>query len=196
MVKTVYFDQVELIKGIISLHCPQGIDLDPTYGKGNFYKKIKKPVYYFDIDSKSCVKGDSRNLPFDDLTIGSIMFDPPFLATKGPSLSKTDSSNKMAKRFGVYPTEEKLHEMYLDSLKEFYRVGKPGCILIFKCQDKVSSGKQYFSHCWIFNKAVEIGWKPLDLFILCAKNRLTPKWQTDNQKHARKYHSYFWVFKK
>ena len=69
-------------------------------------------------------------------------------------------------------------------------------ILIFKCQDKVSSGKQYMSHCFIYNEAIKIGFYPKDLFILLAKNRLVADWQLKNQKNARKFHSYFWVFEK
>lgn len=69
-------------------------------------------------------------------------------------------------------------------------------ILIFKCQDKISSGKQYMSHCFIMNEAVKIGFYPKDLFILIAKQRLVADWQAVNQKNARKYHSYFWVFQK
>lgn len=81
-------------------------------------------------------------------------------------------------------------------MKEAYRVLKPNGILIFKCQDKVSSGKQYMSHVFIMNEAVKIGFYPKDLFILIAKNRLIANWQIKSQKHARKFHSYFWVFEK
>lgn len=124
------------------------------------------------------------------------MFDPPFLATKGKSLNDNNDNNKINKRFGVYPTEVELHQFYIDSLKEIYRILKNNGIFIFKCQDKVSSGKQYFSHCFIKEKAVEIGFYPKDLFILLAKNRIVADWQVKNQKNARKYHSYFWVFEK
>ena len=123
------------------------------------------------------------------------MFDPPFLATTGSSLSKIDSSNVINKRFGVYDNELSLFKFYKNAIKEFYRILKPDGILIFKCQDKVSSGKQYFSHCFIYNTAIDIGFYPVDFFILLSNNRITAKWQ-QNQKHARKYHSYFWVLKK
>jgi len=69
-------------------------------------------------------------------------------------------------------------------------------ILIFKCQDKVSSGKQYFSHNFIMNEAEKIGYYTKDMFILLAKNRIVADWQLKNQKNARKFHSYFLVFEK
>lgn len=124
------------------------------------------------------------------------MFDPPFLATTGKSLNENKDNNIINKRFGVYPTEQELHKFYIDSLKEAYRVLDNKGVLIFKCQDKVSSGKQYMSHCFIYNEAVKIGFYPKDLFILLAKNRLVADWQLKNQKNSRKFHSYFWVFEK
>ena len=52
------------------------------------------------------------------------------------------------------------------------------------------------SHVFIMNEAVKIGFYPKDLFILLAKNRVVADWQVKNQKNARKFHSYFWVFQK
>ena len=124
-----------------------------------------------------------------------MILDPPFLATTGKSLKDGTDSNKLNKRFGVFTDEVSLHQCYVDMLEEAYRVLKPKGILIFKCQDKVSSGKQYMSHVFVMNEAAKIGFYPKDLFILLAKNRLVADWQK-NQKHARKFHCYFWVFQK
>ena len=52
------------------------------------------------------------------------------------------------------------------------------------------------SHCFIYNEAVNVGFYPKDLFILLAKNRLIADLQMKNQKNARKFHSYLWVFQK
>lgn len=183
------------------LHVPTGkIDLDPTYSKGNFYNNtgIDNPQYIFDINPQSnkVAYGDSRNLPLEDNSIDCEMFDPPFLATTGKSLNTDDNNNIINKRFGVYPSEKELHQFYIDSIKEAYRVLKPNGILIFKCQDKISSGKQYMSHVFICNEAMNVGFYPKDLFILLTKNRIVADWQLKNQKNARKFHSYFWVFQK
>ena len=198
IIKSTSFNQEEIIQSIIDLYCPDGIEVDPTYSKGNFYKgTIAEPLHKFDIKpyNSSIRQSCATNLPLSDSSISSIMFDPPFLATTGKSLTKNDGSNKINKRFGVFKNENELHSFYHLALSEFYRVSKKNGILIFKCQDKVSSGKQYFSHCFIYEKARLLGWYPQDLFVLLAKNRIVANWQR-NQRHCRKYHSYFWVFRK
>ena len=199
MVKSISFDEQEIIQGILKLHCEYPIELDPTYSKGNFYKKgIKAPKYKYDIEPQlsEVVKANAEHLPLEDECINTIMFDPPFLATTGKSLLIKNDSNKINKRFGVYPTEKKLHRFYINALKEFHRLLKNNGILIFKCQDKVSSGKQYFSHNFIINEAEKLGFYTKDMFILLAKNRIVADWQLKNQKNARKFHSYFLVFEK
>ena len=82
-----------------------------------------------------------------------------------------------------------------DAMQEAARILAPRGVLVMKCQDKVSSGKQYMMHCDIYNWAASLGFEVCDLFILLAKNRLVADWQR-NQKHARKFHCYFWVFRK
>ena len=201
MIKSISYDQGEIIRNILQLHVKnKEIDCDVTYSKGKFYENtgIKAPIYKFDIAPASDVVtyADSRDLPLADGSINCMMFDPPFLATTGKSLAAEDGSNRINKRFGVYPSETELHQFYIDSIKEAHRVLRKDGILIFKCQDKVSSGKQYMSHVFIANQAVENGFYPKDLFILLSKNRLVADWQLKNQKNARKFHCYFWVFQK
>ena len=200
LIKSISYDQSEIIKNIIQLHVPHGcIDCDCTYSKGNFYNNtgIQPPQYKFDIlpQTEDTIMASADNLPIDNESLNCIMFDPPFLATTGKSLNKDNGGNIINKRFGVFPNEIELHEFYIRTLKETFRVLKDKGVLIFKCQDKVSSGKQYMSHVFIMNEATKIGYYPVDLFVLLAKNRIVADWQK-NQKHARKFHSYFWVFRK
>lgn len=201
MVKSVSYDQGEIIRNILQLHIPsRQIDCDPTFSKGVCYKDagIQVPKYRFDINPQcdGVEYGDSRHLPLDDESVDSILFDPPFLAATGKSLEENKSNNVINKRFGVYPSEKELHQFYIDSMVEAHRILRSGGILIFKCQDKVKNMKQYMSHVFIMNEAVKIGFYPRDLFVLIAKSRLVADWQVRNQKNARKFHCYFWVFEK
>ena len=162
MIKSLSFNQQQIIQDIISLYIPSGrIDLDPTYSKGIFYKNatFEKPILKYDLipQSEDFFQAVCRNLQFKNESLNSIIFDPPFLATTGPSLNSNENNNLINKRFGVYPNEKELHQMYLDSLKEFWRILKPDGILIFKCQDKISSGKQYMTHTYVINMAEDIG---------------------------------------
>jgi len=199
MIKSFSFDEQEIIKNILKLHCSHSIELDPTYSVGAFYRyDIQKPKYKFDLYPcrADVLKANAERLPIKTGVINTIMFDPPFLATKGPSLRTEDKNNIIVKRFGAYPTEKKLFAFYRNALKELYRVMADKGTLIFKCQDKISGSKQYLSHVYIVNEAEKLGFYCKDLFVLLAKNRLVPKWQLVNQQHARKFHCYYLVFNK
>lgn len=183
---------------ILNLYKIDRFEVDPCYSKGNFYKReVPEPKYCFDIapQNDDVIKADARELPFAPGTVKSLIFDPPFLATKGPSLKQADASNLILKRFSVFPTEPELFKFYWQALKHFYDILAPKGFLIVKCQDKVSSGKQYFSHIYIHNMALELGFYPKDLFVLHNKSKMIGKWG-GNQVHAFKFHSFFWIFKK
>lgn len=201
IIKSVGLSQSEIIKNILTLHCEgKDIDCDPTYSKGNFYKKtgINEPRYKFDILPlvEGVEEADCRKLPLEDNSVEVVMFDPPFIISKGPSL-KTDKkgSNIISSRFSSFESYVELLKMYGESIEEMHRILKKGGHLIFKCQDQVSGGKQYFVHLAVNWMAESQGFYPKDLFILVAKNRISSgKWKI--QRHARKHHCYFWVFKK
>lgn len=200
LIRSISYDQGEILRNILHLHVPGGkIDCDPTFSKGNFYRGtgIEEPLLRFDLEPQieGVACADARSLPLANSSLSCMILDPPFLATTGKSLTE-GNGNRINRRFGVYPDEKSLHRCYADMIREAYRILKPDGILIFKCQDKVSSGKQYFTHVFVMNTAVEAGFYPKDLFILLAKNRLVADWQAQNQKTARKYHSYTWVFQK
>ncbi len=190
-IPSISYDQHEIIKWIIELHLGgQPIQCDPTWGHGEFYKDgIEKPEFVYDLNGERGVKkADARHLPHKDASLSSIMFDPPFL-------HQTGEGSIIKERFGDYKTIPLLWKMYSDAIKEFARVLQPNGMLIFKCQDTVSSAMNYFSHVQVMNLAVAAGFYPKDLFILLAKNRI-PQWNQKKQQHARKFHSYFWVFEK
>jgi len=196
MIKTTNYNQHEIIKDIISLHLDgRDIELDPTYSKGNFYKVtgINQPKYKSDLypQDEQTIKANANQLPFENGSIKSIMFDPPFLA----GYTKEKPTGLIGERFHGFRYMRDVWAWYDECLAEHHRILSAKGILIFKCQDTVSSGKQHFSHVYVMNKASELGFYVKDLFILLAKNRIAGH-NHSNQKHARKFHSYFLVLQK
>ena len=193
MIKSISFSQGEILQNIIDLHTGP-IQADVTYGLGNFYCSTWTrtfPEIAFDLAPRvpGVIPADVRRLPLRDGCLRSVMFDPPFMIKTGPGA-------KLKERFGSQIGNMKdLWNFYFLAMKEIHRVLAPGAWLVFKCQDGVLSGVNNFTHCEIYNMAVCIGFKPVDLFILLANHRMTDPTHKV-QKHARKFHSYFWVFKK
>ena len=183
----------ECLSNILMLIGKDRFDLDPTFSKGNFYKgTIKEPKYKFDLTPirNDVQQADCKNIPLQNNSIESIVFDPPFMfGTHGQT-----KNNIMNKRFTMFDKWQELVDMYRGGLKEFYRLLKKGSYLIFKCQDYTDS-KTTMTHCLIYNWAIEQGFYAQDLFILvCKSGRI----YNPNliQRHARKFHSYYWLFRK
>lgn len=198
-VKSVYSSNFEVITNIMELYGIEQFDLDCTYSQGAFWKGLKAPKNKSDITplSDDVVEANSENLPFDNNSMGSIMYDPPFLIAGKTYKNNKEGSSIIAKRFVCYTTFNDLKNNYYNSLKELYRVCKDDGYVVFKCQDTVSGGKNHFSHVMVMNMAMELGFYPKDLFILIAKMRINSfggRW--NKQIHARKHHCYFWVFQK
>jgi len=197
IISTISYDEQEIIKDILFLHSNNNyIDCDPTYSIGNFYKKeLVSPKYKFDKTPQCSVviEATSDKLPLPSKSVKTIMFDPPFVISGQNYNDSKKGSGIISKRFTAFKDFDELKTMYSNSLKEFYRILCLDGIVIFKCQDVVSGGLNLFSHCWIMYEAIKHGFYPKDLFILLAKNRIT---DGRKQQHARKFHSYFWVFKK
>jgi len=191
--KSVFDNEQELLKAIIEIHLKDmNIHIDPMYFKGNFYKDISKPFHRFDINPivDDCHKGDARNLPIESNYANSIILDPPFMF----GLHGQTKNYYSSRTHGIFKDFVELKLFYKDVLKEAYRILKKKGILIFKCQDYTDS-KSTFVHCFVYQWAKEIGFYPKDLAILnLPKNKVT----NNNliQRHLRKVHSYFWVFKK
>ena len=193
MIETVSGNQAEILNNILKLYCPSGFDLDPTYSKGVFYQAVPKPKLKYDIspEVKGVIQSDCRKLPLDSDTLNSIVFDPPFVCGS----QRNGKPGIIRNRFGYYRNVPELWVFYRDSLFEFHRILRQEGILVFKCQDTIESTKQYLSHVEIITHACNIGFYPIDLFVLTANNVLISPNMT-NQQHARKTHSYFLVFQK
>lgn len=191
LIKSVGYDQQEIINNILKLYNKGNpIDFDPCYNLGGFYRNgvVQDPEIKSDINPllPGVEKLDVRNLPYKD-RFNCIMFDPPFLAGGG-------LKGKIARRYGGFNSVEELKQFYIDALESLRRALTKKGILIVKCQDFVNGRRNYIIVNYVLNLARAKNFETLDLFVLLSKAR--PISKTNNQQHARKYHSYFLVLKK
>lgn len=185
----------DLIKVVSDFYIEDGSTVaDVTYGKGVFWKKV-------DLERINLLKTDLvtlsppvdfRNLPYADGSINHVVFDPPYMHTPGHPIvdERYQNSNTTSKMYHA----DIMSVLYGGGIKEGHRVLKEDGYLFVKCQDEIESGYQRWSHIEIYNIAINLGFYGKDLFIL--KPPSIPGIQNKNQKHARKSHSYLWVFQK
>lgn len=192
LIMSIAYKQDDLLQSILKLHVEkQTFQCDVTYNIGSFYKKILRPQFTYDIDPKDdrTAKADYRHLPLIRDSITSLVWDPPFVCGTHVESEKY----VMGERYSMFKNIAELQDNYRGAMIEFGRVVEHKGWLIVKCQDTVHGRKNYFNHILVHNLAVENNFRPIDLFILLSRNRFnSPK----EQVHCRKYHSYFWVFKK
>jgi hypothetical protein len=190
LIRSISFNQDEILQNIVFLHTGPP-ECDVTYGRGGFYHRLPRPRLCFDLEplQPEVTQADVRRLPLGDNSLANVFFDPPFLLKSG-------SHSIMKERFGKIDGQFKdLLGFYYLAMLELHRVLRPGGWLVYKCQDMVSSGVNNFSHVEIYAMARTLGFVPKDLFILLARSRMiSPLHKV--QVHCRKFHSYFWVFRK
>lgn len=193
-VRTAHSDETELVSGMLKLYNGgSAVDVDPCYSKGRVWRDLPSPKHKGDIDPQNTdvEKMDATLLTnFTDSSLDSIFFDPPFLP------SGKLGTGAMSHRFSHFATLKDMYAMYEQSLKAFFRVLTKRGVVFFKCQDLVNFNRQHLVHVWITNKAVELGFEILDLFVL-YKDRLpmmSTQWR--NQVHARKNHCFYLVLRK
>lgn len=201
VVKSIQNSDRDVLKAILELYKPVnilgdiGFDLDPCFSTGTFYEDVEWPITKYDKTPtegyNQVLQNDLMNgIPLNDCSINSVVFDPPFMFGKH---GKTDQ-NIMTKRFTMFDRWEDLESMYKKALSEFYRILRKGGIVAFKCQDYTDS-RTTLTHCFVHNWALEQGFKIEDLFIMAFKGGRV--WNSNLiQKHARKYHSYWFVLRK
>ena len=193
-IKNFSHNQSEIIKNILDLHCPNGIEVDLTYGNGKFYDEIDPPMFCHDIQPlfDHVIKSDSGNLDYDDKVINSVMFDPPFL-TYIKEGRKGNGDMVMANRFGGYWTYLQLKMHYTKSIIEISRILDYKGVLIFKCQDIVHNHKFHDTRGFVVSQCREFNLRLKDQFLLMANNRIG---KSGKQKHSRIHNSYFLVFER
>ena len=200
MIKSVYYDQIDILKSIMELCGINRFCADITYGNGKFYGDIDKPIFKGDISPQveGVTECSSSSLPVEACQFKSLVFDPPFL-TYVRSAREGNGNMVMAKRFGGYWRYDELEKHYRETLAEAHRVLCKKGIMVFKCQDIIHNHKMHCTHINVVEWSKGM-FRLKDLFILPVKSRMPIPQQEGTkkkvQKHARIFHSYFMVLEK
>lgn len=187
-------DNSDLIKEVAAFYLRPGMRVaDVTWGKGVFWKKVDLTQYDFhpsDIKTHEN-KYDFRQLPYETESFDAVILDPPYAHNPGRMIINDSYQNAETTK-GMY--HDDITDLYADGMKEARRILKKEALLWVKCKDEVESSYQRWSHIEILLIALKLGFFGKDLFVFTQLQK--PAIQHKNQQHARKNHSYLWVFKK
>ena len=199
MIRSVYYNQTDILRSIMALNRIDQFEADISYGNGVFYKNIQEPIFKCDISPQvdGVIECSSSNLYWCETgQLTSIVFDPPFLTY---IKAAREHNSIMAKRFGGYWRYDELEKHYKETITEVYRALKKKGLFIFKCQDIIHNHKMHCTHVNVINWCDGL-FRLKDLFILPAKQRMGIPEKTGEkkriQKHARVFHSYFLVLER
>ena len=175
-----------LFAQIMRLYVPEGSRvLDMTYGLGNFWDtpgiKERYRLVTMDMERPAHVRGVLEHPPFKAESFDAVVLDPPYANQGSEHTLKAGTASRT------------VYLMYLEGIKAAAALLRAGGALLVKCQDSIESGRQHWAVQYVLSMGLTSGLTAEDLFILVQDG--TPAMRHPYQKHARKNHSYFWVFK-
>ncbi len=193
IIRSVSQSQEEILGNILKLYIPKGeFDCDLTTSKAVFYSRhIPLPKYLYDKypQMEGVQPLESAELLPHNI-FRSIVVDLPFIVSYGEW-----NGGKIKDRFTHFENKEELYAANDYMLSLAHNLLNKGGILVMKTMDVNTNGKQLWVSHYVQTKAFELGFKLLDTFIYVSPTRIISQ-QNIIQRIARKYHSYFFVFKK
>ena len=177
----------EAIQVILDLHFPEAKTvIDPTYGKGVFWKGLDMEVTGGDIEasrSKDFV-GSCQSLPFPDDSFDIGALDLPFMH----DVKEHPGTNLWHDFRGIGPWQ-RLIRLSCEGARELDRVCRQGFIV--KLKDGIEGGK----YRPIIARFIQEFKAPYDVLVFIPRVTLAndPKWKT--VQHFRRQESYFLIFK-
>lgn len=189
-----------LIANVARLYIADGATvLDVSWGNGGFWRRCDTDRFRLigsDLHALTGIqaRADYRQLPYRQAIADVVVIDPPYV----PVTSKADRVIHATYRnnvSGLGQHYSDILELYRGSMTEAMRVLRPGGTCWVKCQDLVNGKQQHWSIINIHALGAELGYRVDDLFVLI--NPQPPgAWRSERQYHARRNHSYLWIFRK
>jgi len=189
-------NNADLIAEVVKLYAkgnPKIADL--TYGKGVFWRKCHGlDVTGSDIITVPERPYDFRQTPYETGSFDIAVLDPPYIHSPGQHQTDARYQNKATTKGMLW--RDLRRELYIPGMREAMRIVRPeGGQVWVKCKDQVQSGMQRWCHVELCHDAMAMGLYPRDLFILEATSRTADtRWSV--QHHARKPHSFLWIFER
>lgn len=153
---------------------PDDVVVDPTYGKGVFYKRFRPAnLLAFDLDvakSPGGISVDFRKMPITDASVDVVVFDPAYVVPGG---RETSTIGEMNEAYGTGTTEANLASQWIvitDGLVECVRVLRPRGIIMVKCMNYISSASYHNIHADMIELMRSLGLKQVDQFMLVKKS--------------------------
>lgn len=187
-------NQDEILFNILRLYVGESsFDCDLTYSVGVFYRNLPQPSMKYDkYPQLDDVLYLEQAYDIENGSLHSVVVDLPFIVKNS---EKDAQSSMIAQRFNCFYSVEELYQANVDILNLAYsKLHKDG-FLITKTMDFVYAAKQYWISNFVQNKAAKKGFILEDIFILVSKHKILSA-KEGKQHHARKFHSYFFVFRK
>lgn len=171
--------------------------LDATVNGGRFWRGSNRPIIGMDIDRhhNPNVVADNKAMPFKDVSLDVVVYDPPHIPNQG-----RDNKKDFGTRFGlVLHSSKENHYTFTHTfppfLREAYRVLKKEGILLCKITDYVHHHRYQWAHIELISAAREVGFTPCDCIVKIRKGPIIdPKWKTAH--HTRRQHCYWIIFRK
>lgn len=193
IIKSVSDSQTEILSNILRLHIhKETFDCDLTYSKGVFYQHIPQPKLRFDkYPLDESIMPLERATDIEDASLHSIVIDLPFIVKD----YKSAQTSMIAQRFDYFSSVKELYETNASMISLAFRKLHKNGFLIMKTMDFVFGSSQHWVGNFVQNTANELGFVLYDTFILVSRTKILTT-MGEKQHFARKYHSYFFVFRK
>jgi hypothetical protein len=194
VVSVAHGTNADLIRQVCKLHLgPTDTIADLTYGRGVFWKGVATTIHArltasdLVITASAVASHDFRATPYADKSFDVAVLDPPYVHTTNSHATAAQYQHGTIDGMN----QADILALYIAGMTEARRIARNQVWV--KCKDAVERGKQVWQHDNVLREAEALGMSGRDLFILLPTGGLfMGRW--DSQHHARKVHSYLWVF--